>query len=108
MFLAENPRHRPQIAGEHITSRTANTDSGSNVRGKGMHSWDSLAALGFYLGMADAGKLADRAASHPGADRMLASITGTASLLAGQFTPGVAGDVPEALAVDGLRRPGCT
>jgi len=63
-----------------------------------MQSWDSLAALGFYLGMKDAGQLADRAASHPGEGKMSASMAGAASHLAGQFTTGVAGDVPEALA----------
>jgi tetratricopeptide (TPR) repeat protein len=63
-----------------------------------MHNWDSLAALGFYLGMKDAGQLADRAASYPGAGKMSASMAGAASHLAGQFTPGLAGDVPEALA----------
>jgi tetratricopeptide (TPR) repeat protein len=63
-----------------------------------MNNWDSLAALGFYLGMKDAGQLADRAPGHPGAGKMSSSMAGAGSHLAGQFTPEVARDVPEALA----------
>ncbi len=68
------------------------------MRGKGIRSWDSLAALGFYLGMKDAVRLADHPASYPGAGKMSATIAGAAPDFAGQFTPGVAGDLPEALA----------
>ncbi|HEY3273230.1 MAG TPA: tetratricopeptide repeat protein [Methanocella sp.] len=64
----------------------------------GMRSWHSLAALGFYLGMKDAVLLADHSASHPGAGKMSAAIAGAASCLAGEFTPGVLSDLPEALA----------
>lgn len=46
-----------------------------------MRDWDSIATLGAYLGIADAGKLADRARSLPGSARLLESIDSSAKLL---------------------------
>lgn len=63
-----------------------------------MRNWDSLAALGNYLGMADAGKLANGAAAGPEADRILASINSITMALAEKLPPGTAGDLQEALA----------
>jgi tetratricopeptide (TPR) repeat protein len=62
-----------------------------------MRSWDSLAALGLYLGMTDAGRLADRSASHPAAGNMLEAIAGVALPISGKLSRGVAGDILEAL-----------
>jgi tetratricopeptide (TPR) repeat protein len=63
-----------------------------------MHNWDSLAALGNYLGMADAGRLADGTTGGVLADRMLASINSSASFLFANLPPGAASDLPELLA----------
>lgn len=65
---------------------------------KGTHDWDSLAALGNYLGMMDAGRLADGTTGGHGADRMLTLINSSASLLAENFWPGAADCLSKALA----------
>jgi tetratricopeptide (TPR) repeat protein len=72
-----------------------------------MRDWDRVAALGVYLGIADAGKLADRARSTPGADRLLATVDSAAATLGERLPPDEISVLLEALArtdFDGLAR----
>ncbi len=68
------------------------------MQGERTQDWDRLAALGAYLGIADAWKLAEQSASHPGAARLLEAISETALYLAGKFSPDAGRDLLEAMA----------
>ncbi len=64
-----------------------------------MHDWDSLAALGNYLGMADAGRLADGRAGRPRSGQDAGIDQQQCPAPRRKFVPpGVAGDLPEVLA----------
>ncbi|OPY26052.1 MAG: Photosystem I assembly protein Ycf3 [Methanocella sp. PtaU1.Bin125] len=53
-----------------------------------MRDWDSVAALGAYLGIADAGSLAARGHSCPGSSRLLAAIRSAAGFLGERLSAG--------------------
>ncbi|MGA9141050.1 MAG: tetratricopeptide repeat protein [Methanocella sp.] len=63
-----------------------------------MHDWDRIAALGTYLGIVDAGKLASRAGSFQGADRLLAASHSAVAALGKSLPPGEINIMLETLA----------